>query len=208
MYVKDTVVVNSGGTDMSVKWSLKLKPTMARRDLYGWLLAVDSGGLQDGYRKLGTYPALYPPICVVAMPNTGTVKTGTAQIFSTGFVDDHGCGDLSKCYLQLSVTSSQANAVLLMYDAVANKVYLKNDANSSWGTGYTPGAAATLQNSQCIVDVRNTQVYNSGKTWIVIDWSVSLKAGQAGKKLVERMYALDKHSLNSGWQVMGMVLAN
>jgi len=212
VYVKDTVAAGSG-TDLTVVWSFRLKPIMTERNLYSWMYVTDSKGLSDGWKKVGTHYALIAPACVGVTPSTGYVETitlqaGTPQLFTTQFVDNNGYADIYKCYFQLSVTSSQANAVLLLYDAKLKKVFLKNDKNTAWSAGYAPGTNVTLENSQCTLHVIDTKVTTSDTYSLTIDWSITLKRGQFGKKLCERTYIQDTELLNSGWHVDGYVTAS
>ena len=204
VYVKD-ITVSGAGNDLTVVWSLKLKPTMTGKNLCSWMYVMDSKAAFDGYRKVGTHFTPVAPICVSVTPSTGSVQSGTPLVFTTEYSDDNGFGDIYRSYLQMSVTSSQANAVFLMYDAKQNKVFLRNDAGSAWSAGQTPGADVTLQNSQCSVYVKNITVAPNGSDGLLIDWSIGLKPSQAGKQLCERMYVQDNELLNSGWKVKGYV---
>ncbi len=90
-------------------------------------------------------------------------------------------------------------------DAKQNNVFLRNDAHTSWGTGYAPGTDATLENSQCILRVKDTTVSSSGLDSMVIDWNIVLKPTVLGKLLGERMYCRDNEYLNSGWRLRGYI---
>ncbi len=197
------------GADLSsytLNYRIKLKPSMAGKNLYSWMYVTDSVGAFEGYKKVGTHFAPLPPECTYLSPNSGTVETGFEQTFSSIYSDPNGFADINLTYLQLSVASSQANAIFLMYDAKQNKVYLRNDANTSWGTGYAPGTAVILQNSQCKVNLASMGA-PSGVTaeQLEIFWPIELKPSQAGKLLCERMYVRDNALLNSGWKVKGYV---
>jgi hypothetical protein len=54
VYVKD-VVITRAGADLSVGWSVKLKPTMAGKTLGGWMIVYDMSNAWDGWTKLGAY---------------------------------------------------------------------------------------------------------------------------------------------------------
>lgn len=201
--------ISIGGTDLTVNWSIKLKTSMENKNLYSWMYVTDSQGAHDGWQLVGTHFTPIAPVCLYLGPTSGTVSAGFEQTFSTIYSDDNGWEDIHRAYLQLSVTSSQANAVLLMYDAKQNKVYLKNDANNSWGTGYAPGSANVLENSQCTVDL-STMLTPNGVTdeQLEIFWPVTIKRTQISKKLQERMYVIDNEGLTSGWKYKGVVLVN
>lgn len=205
VYVENIRVVEAGN-DRTIEWHFSLKPSQAGRNLFSWMYATDRGGLYDGWRRMGMHFLPVPPICLLIVPSGGFVPVGAPIVYSTVYADPNGHTDMAKTYLQLSVTSSQANAVLLMYDAKQNKVYLKNDANTSWGVGYSPGTPMILENSQCLVDLGAMPPANRiDPDQIELLWPITLKESQAGKRLCERMYVVDNENLKSGWKVKGYV---
>ena len=123
------------------------------------------------------------------------------------YSDANGNLDLYQCYLQIGQTGSLANSVALLYDAKLDKVFLRNDGNTSWGTGYTPGTNATLENSQCKVYVLSTEVSPDGTNGLEVSWAIQLKSSQIGKLLGERMYCRDNEWMNSAWKLKGYVRA-
>ncbi len=207
VYVGDTTV-SAVGTDVTIVWAFKLKPSVAGKNLCSWMYDADAAGAFSGWKKVGTHYTPVAPTCNSVFPATGYVGTAVPQVFTTEYGDTNGYADLYRCYFQMSVTSSQANAVLVYYDAKLNKVFLKNDANTAWSVGYEPGTPITVQNSQCILDIGNTTVTPVGSDILMIDWSITLKASQLGLRLCERMFAQDLELLNSGWKVKGYVRAN
>jgi formylglycine-generating enzyme required for sulfatase activity len=206
MYVKDTSRTLSG-TDLTVVWSFKLKPSMTGKNLYSWMYAADTAAAYDGWKKVGTHFIPAAPTCAGVTPSSGSVQAGPRQVFTAEYDDDNGPADIYQCYLQISQYSSQANAVLLLYDLKKGLVFLRNDANNSWGTGQAPGTGLTLENSQCAVHVKDIVIAESGPNSLTIDWNLSLKPGLVPKLLCERMYCRDNEYLNSGWKVKGYVRA-
>ncbi len=208
VFVGDIQVIEAGD-DRTVVWAFSLKPSQAGRNLLSWMYVTDSKGAIDGWRKMGMHFVPIPPICMLVVPAGGMVPFGAPMVFATLFEDANGYSDIAKTYLQLSVTSSQVNAVLLMYDAKQNKVYLKNDANTSWGTGYAPGSPVILENSQCTVNLADMPIPNGiAPGQLELLWPITLEESQSGKKLCERMYVADNENLKSGWKVMGYVTVN
>ncbi len=204
VYVKDTTAVGVGN-DLTFTWSFKLKPSMTDKNLYSWMYVTDSMGLSDGWKKMGTHFIPVAPTCVSVTPSTGKVQTGTPLVFSTEYADDNGTDDIYQCWFQMGQTGSLANSVCVMYDKKQNKVFLKNDANTSWGTGYPPGTTGTLENSQCIVYVKDTTVTPSGSDNLIVDWKITLKPTLKGKLLGQRMYCRDNEYMNSAWKLKGTV---
>ncbi len=205
VYVND-ITATGAGNDLTVNWSFKLKPSMTGKNLYSWMYVTDSKAAFDGWKKMGTHFTPVAPTCVSVAPSTGHVQTATPQIFTTIYSDDNGSADIYQCYFQIGQTGSLANNVVVLYDTKQGKVFLRNDANTSWGTGYTPGTAVVLENSQCKVYVANTEV-SSDSDDMRVDWSIELKASLVPKLLGERMYCRDNEYMNSTWKLKGYVRA-
>ncbi len=201
------IQVIPSGKDLSIVWSVKLTAAMEGKNLYSWMYVTDSKAAFDGWKKVGTHFTPAAPTCVSIAPSTGKVQTGTPLVFTTEYADSNGSADIYQCYLQMGPTGSFSNAVFVLYDAKQNKVFLRNDGNTSWGTGQTPGTNITLENNQCIVYVKNTTVTPSGSDNLIINWSITLKPVFIGKLLGERMYCRDNEYLNSAWKLKGYVRA-
>ncbi len=204
VYVKD-ITVTAVGNDLTVVWSFKLKPSMSAKNLCSWMYVNDSGSLFDGWKKMGTYYAMVAPTSVSVTPSSGLIPTGTPVVFSTDYADGNGYSDLSQCYFQVGQSGSLAHTVCVLYDAAQGKVFLRDDANASWGTGQIPGTNVTLENSQCIVYVKDIVVTPGGSDNLLIDWKITLKPSLIGKLLGERMFCRDNEYLNSGWHLKGYV---
>ncbi|MBK9168944.1 MAG: hypothetical protein IPM24_15945 [Bryobacterales bacterium] len=93
-------------------------------------------------------------------------------------------------------TASAVNGCFLRYEPVANNLLLLNDAGGGWaGTG-TPGTSATIQNSQCIVDIGASSRQMSGNT-VFLSVAVTFKPAFAGTKTVWT------ETLTTGWTWSG-----
>jgi len=206
VYLADTTATGSGN-DLTVVWSFKLKVGMTGKNLYSWMYVTDSKGALDGWKKVGTHFTPLAPTCVSVTPSAGKVQTGTPLVFTTDYADANGYMDIWQCYFQIGQSGSLANSVCALYDAKQNKVFLRNDGNSSWGTGQTPGTVVTLENSQCRIYVQNTVVTPSGSNDLLIDWSIELKPILVPKLLGERMFCRDNEYMNSAWKLKGYVRA-
>ena len=77
---------------------------------------------------------------------------------------------------------------------------LLNDAATGWFGPLTPGAAASIQNSQCRINGGGTSVSASGDI-LAVTLSITFQAGFAGSKPVS-MWAGD-HVMGTGWQMRG-----
>ncbi len=204
LYVKDTTISGSGN-DLTVSWSVRLKPVMDGKSLSAWMQASDMSGLFDGPKRLGMYFTPVAPTSVSVTPSTGIVATGVPTVFTTLFSDENGYKDMKVFYFQMLVGSSAANSVYVFYDISQKRVFLRNDTNTSWGTGYVPGTDVVLQNSQCILYVKDTTITNNGSDGLMIDWSIELKPSQAGKNLRENIGTVDFENLSSGMRNRGTI---
>jgi hypothetical protein len=103
-------------------------------------------------------------------------------------------------YFNTTVASPASNTCLLFYDSTANQINLMNDAGTGW-TAAAPGAATTLQNSQCAVSAAASSVTLNGNTFT---WNLAMtfQAAYAGAQNIY-MYTADVSGSNSGWQQLG-----
>ena len=114
----------------------------------------------------------------------------------------YGADDILKAYLLLNNTNSQVNGACMQYDFRYNKLYLKNDAGTSWGIGYAPGSNVTLSNSQVFLDVKNTAIAVSGKN-LVVKWRIKPRGTFPDTTLHGYQLVQDTGFLSTGWQLMG-----
>jgi hypothetical protein len=76
--------------------------------------------------------------------------------------------------------SSASNSCFLYYNAAAAQINLLNDAGTAWMTA-TPGAATTLQNNQCSLNVAAaTAALNSNR--LTLNLAMTSKPAYAGAK--------------------------
>ncbi len=153
LHCAETTAVGNG-QNLTVAWRIEPKSPMADRSAVGWLHVTDAGGLTDGYDSLGQYffpGALnYAPVCDSLTPPDGVIVTDYSikKKFTAVFSDINGVQDLSQCELLINSSLSMANGICVRYDANANKLYLRNDANTAWLGGYAPGSANVITNSR------------------------------------------------------------
>ena len=84
-------------------------------------------------------------------PSSGS---GASQTFALQYSDTAGAASLQQVWVYFNATLANpaSNACMLYYSAVTNQINLLGDNGSSWQAA-TLGAATTLQNSQCSVNV-------------------------------------------------------
>ncbi|HVF10308.1 MAG TPA: hypothetical protein VNA16_05875, partial [Abditibacteriaceae bacterium] len=139
------------------------------------------------------------PVNVSVSPNSGSSAAGTARLFTTVYADTSGANDITQAYLR--VGNSSANALFGYYNAVTNKLYLLNDANSAWLGGFAPGSANVISNRQGSLDCANTTVSQDGNN-LTVNWSLTPKAAFAGPRSLF-LYVRDTAGLTDGYDKLG-----
>jgi large repetitive protein len=138
-----------------------------------------------------------PPSAESVSPSSGF---GITQQFSFVASSPNGAGSLSAVYMLFNTKLSQSNACYLAYYVAQNQLSLASDS-ANYSTSGRPGAAGTLSNSQCSVDLSATTVTASGDTLTVAP-AITFKSGfTAGIKIY--MQVLNIPGMFTGWKKMG-----
>ena len=97
--------------------------------------------------------------------------------------------------------SSFKNGVLVLYDPKANKLWLRNDGDTGWLGGGTPGSTITAQNSKATILFANASV---AKTTTDLTLTLSITFSAANRKMMNKamMRASDDLGFESGWEQM------
>ncbi len=192
----------TAGNTLTLTLPMTLKPAFAGvKNVF--VYAAGSGGGNSGWQDRGdwTVPDGGPVPIVTADSVTPNAGTGTTQTFALHYGDTAGATDLTTTWVWFTPTmASAASSCMTYYDRPGNTVFLLNDAGSAWMSG-TPGAAATLQNTQCAIALATTTVVPAGNT-LTVNLAVTFKAPFAGAKNIF-MYAAGSGGRNSGWQDRG-----
>lgn len=127
-------------------------------------------------------------------PSKGLLSDEWITITSA-YNDFNGAQDFLKAYMLINASPGEKMAAYMMYVARENKVYLRNDDGSSWGTGYAPGTKAVLSNKQCALDVAQTSVAKKDQNMVIRwrlsfnpRWLDSLPGGPNGYLFVQDVY--------------------
>ncbi len=196
-----TATVASSGNSFTWNVPMTFKPAYAgAKNTY--LLAVDGSGTNSGWQQLGAWTVSSTtgtPTAVSVTPGSGS---GATQTFALKYSDTAGASSLEQVWVYFSATLANpaSNACLLYYNAAANQINLLGDNGMAWQAA-TLGAAATLQNSQCAINVATATVSLSGNT---LTWNVPMtfKPAYGGAKNAY-LLAVDGSGSNSGWQQLG-----
>ena len=141
-------------------------------------------------------------------PASGTSVPDAARLFTCSYSDADGWANLSEAKFLISTASSTLiNAVYLYYDQNTNRLYLRNDANTSWSGGYAPGSSYVIENSQVKVNCASTTVSGSG-TSLTVTWNLSFKAKFSGKTYNSYLYVKDDAGGIVSWIKKGTYTVN
>ncbi|MCX6377465.1 MAG: chitobiase/beta-hexosaminidase C-terminal domain-containing protein, partial [Armatimonadetes bacterium] len=115
------------------------------------------------------------PVNVSLAPTSGTLHTETKLTFTAVYSDSHGYSTLRSCYLLINPTTSCLKAAYVRYDPVTNRLYMRNDGNTSWMGGYAPGSNGSVANGYARIYCNETTVVKSANT-ITVTWKIALKS--------------------------------
>jgi hypothetical protein len=173
------------GNEITVNWSICNHPTM-----YTNCQPVSQGTDVIHDPK--------PSPFISTFPGSKTSSRNVAVKFATVYKDPNGAKDITDAYIGWrSDLSSLANAIILYYDALANNLYLYNDAGTGLIGPCKPGKSNTLSNSQGKLNCGQTTVqYQNLNSDLKITWSVTPTAYVGQKNMYFR--AVDTTDLDSG----------
>jgi len=144
----------------------------------------------------------YPEIGSLT-PASSSVLNNTSVSFTATYSDPDGWQNLSTARILINTSISSTNAVYAYYDQNSNKLYLINDAGSSWLGGFAPGSANIIENSFGKLDCSKITVTGS-ETSLTVNWAFIFKTGFTGTKNIY-LYAIDDKNVNSGFALKGSV---
>jgi hypothetical protein len=179
VYCKDTTVTPMG-TRLIIKWSIEFSSFTSGWNCGAWMLAFDDFGLRVGYLQMGRDIKLsQAPFNFSLDPNSGPLPIQQPVTLTSIYSDSDGFDNLAECFLLINDTLNPVDAAFVKYDANANLLYVKNDANTDWGTGAPPGADVILSNSQCMLYCAETTV-EDGWAGMWISWRIEFLPTMAG----------------------------
>jgi subtilase family serine protease len=194
-----TVVLGANTLTLSVPMTFKPAYAGAKNT---YLHAVDVSGSNSGWQPLGAWTVAFSsgtPSSVSVSPNSGT---GTSQTFALQYSDTAGASSLGQVWVYFNATLANpaSNACMLYYNTATNQINLLNDNATAFQLA-TAGAATTLQNSQCSLNVAATTVALNSNT-LTLNVALTFKPAYVGVKNIY-MHAVDMSGSNSGWQAFG-----
>jgi len=188
----------ASGNNLTLNLAISFTPTFAgTKNIY--MSVLNKFGLNSGWVSRGTWTATNAPIPVSVTPSAGT---GAAQTFQYSFSDPNGFRDVKTMWTQISTGTAYPGSCATMYDAVNNRLYLIQDGGTGWLGPIAPGAATTLQNSQCAIDGATSSVVGSGNN-VTVTLSYTFQPTYTGAKNIYGR-AMNLAGLDSGWQLKGV----
>jgi uncharacterized repeat protein (TIGR01451 family) len=197
--VSAITAVPSGNT-LTLTLAMTFPPAYAgAKNIY--MFASDVSGANSGWQQEGTWTVSTGsgvPAPVSVAPNSGS---GARQSFALQYSDTAGAANLQLVYAWfITNLANPVSSCLLYYQRSTNQLNLLNDGATAWQTA-TLGAATTLQNSQCSVNVAPATAVPSGTT-LTLTLPMTFQPAYAGTQNIY-MFDSDVSGANSGWQQEG-----
>lgn len=139
-----------------------------------------------------------PPLAVSVTPAAGS---GVSQTFSFVYSDPNGAADINLAFAMISNAISLANDCVVAYANGSNQLFLQNNAGSGWLGPGTPGAAGTLQNSQCTLNLSGSSTSSTASN-LTVNLALSFTPAFIGNQRIF-MSVYDRGGLGQGWQQFG-----
>jgi hypothetical protein len=190
--------VTSNGNELAVTLNISFKGSFVGNQQV-WAYAAD-GFANSGWQNPGTWTTTAPVATPPTVGSIGTVSAGPARM-ALAYSSTNGGAYISWVQAIINGGVSYANGCAVHFVPGTGVLYLQNDAGTGFATSAKLGSSATLQNSQCAIDVANSTMSVSGNT-MTLTLAVSGKAGFIGSQNVYG-YAADMANLRSGWVQMG-----
>ena len=186
------------GSVLTLNLAMTFKPAYAgTKSIY--MYAADLLGGASGWQSRGTWTVPGPAATVSVTPSSGSAAS---QTFALQYSDTGGAASLQTVWVYFSATLANpaSNSCLLYYRLSVNQISLAQDGGTTWFSA-TPGAATTLQNSQCSLNVAGSSVVLNGNA-LTLNLAMTFKPAYAGAKN-SYMYAADLLGSASGWLARG-----
>ena len=193
--------VSGSAATLTVNWQVTLKaPFTGTKNTY--LYVRDDANAYVNFTKKGTWtiPNNIPQVGTI-QPSSGTSIPEQAITFTTTYSDPDTWLNIQYVYFLINTSTSGLNCFYGYYNQNTNKLYLRNDANTSWLGGYAPGSANTIENSYARINCASTLISGLNST-LQVSWSVSFKPAFLGTKNTY-LYVKDDPGANSGWLQKG-----
>ena len=189
------------GTSLTVNVSLTFLPAYnGSKNIY--MLLYD--GQNSGWVQKGTWTASSTTVTLAPVSVSPASGSGGSQTFAFLYSDPKGGASVYSASIVIGPNASGAASCYLYYLRSSNSLYLANDAGTAWLSPVVLGAATTLQNSQCSINVASSSASASG-TNLTLTLAIAFFSAFNGDK---NIYMEVYDSQDSGWQQKGTWTVN
>jgi len=136
--------------------------------------ATSNAGPNTGFINKGTWTVALPGPGVQVGTITPINGNGSTQNFVLTYSDSAGVANDLKVARVRFLAAGGLKQCMVDYNAMTNTVRLMGSDFVTWSANATPGAATTLQNNQCALDVSQTSAVRSG-TDLTLTLSLTFK---------------------------------
>jgi hypothetical protein len=196
--------VSGAGTDFTLSIGLGLQPAYSHAALGVYLWVKDNEGHDTGWVQTGSWsmPVGNNPPTVVSGAPTST--TSTPQTFTFVARDVDGYADISRVYFLINPNPGiPVNTCHGFYDRASNAFYLFNDSLTTLMGPLSPGASATLQNSQCVLHGSSSMPVSGAGTDFTLSIGLGLQPAYSHTALGVYLWVKDNEGHDTGWVQTG-----
>jgi hypothetical protein len=194
--------VSGSNTDLTMGLNMTLLGAYdtTTQNVYFW--AKDLTNNDTGWVKTTTWNPNNPTMPSV-VSGTPSNPTGSPQLMTFVGRDPQGFGDIYRLYFLINANATiPVNTCHGFYDRISGAVYLYNDALTGLLGPLTPGAASSIQNSQCKIEGTGSQVSGAGND-LTVRLSMSLQGSYAGTTKNVYLWVKDNANNDTGWVQTG-----
>ncbi len=162
----------------------------------------DIGGQVSGWAQTGTWtvPANQPPSAVSVAPSSGSGLG--PQTFQFTYSDPSGYANIQWTQMLFDRAVSGFQSCYFYYDRPSNVIYVAADSAAGWAGSAPLGAAGTLQNGQCSLDLGSSSASGSGNT-LTVSLRITFASTYAGDYNVYLFAGDTEGNTSGGWQQKG-----
>ena len=150
------------------------------------------------YGVFATKVVMNTPTPVSITPASGSGSSGSFQAVAS---DAAGYADLASVELLFGASANQPNSCDLKYDRTVSRLWLLNDAGTSWIGPGIPGSGTVFSNSQCSLNMTGAAAVASGAV-LTVTFPVTFTTAFSGQKNAY-LSAANVGGDSSGYQGLG-----
>lgn len=194
---------------LHIRWGVVFSQSFSGREYNLYSVASDRATSEFSLPWVGsgTYSVSAVPRAVEVSPAAGRSVPGARVTHIARYRDADGAGHIREALLLVNTRVAGVSAVYALYNPQSNKLYLRDDANTGWLGGLTPGGSGTVSNAQATLVASGTAVSRSG-TDLVVRWSLLYQEAYSGKVYNAYLTARDAAGVAGPWTRLGTWTVN